>query len=53
MKKMHPEFPQQFESERLILRCYRPRDGKWYYAMSLRLNNGVYKNNIRPSEIFI
>jgi ribosomal-protein-serine acetyltransferase len=36
MKKMHPEFPQQFESERLILRCYRPGDGKWYYAMSLR-----------------
>jgi len=30
------EFPCQFESERLILRCYRPGDGKWYYAMSLR-----------------
>jgi RimJ/RimL family protein N-acetyltransferase len=29
-------FPQQFESDRLILRSYRPGDGTWYYAMSLR-----------------
>jgi ribosomal-protein-serine acetyltransferase len=33
---MNHEFPRQFESERLLLRCYRPGDGKWYYAMSLR-----------------
>ncbi len=33
---MHPEFPIQFESERLYLRCYRPGDGKWYYAMSVK-----------------
>jgi [ribosomal protein S5]-alanine N-acetyltransferase len=25
-----------FESERLHLRCYRPGDGGWYYAMALR-----------------
>lgn len=31
---MHPELPTHFESERLHLRCYRPGDGKWYYAMS-------------------
>ena len=30
------EFPSWFESERLIMRCYKPGDGKWYYAMSLR-----------------
>jgi aminoglycoside 6'-N-acetyltransferase len=29
-------FPQLFESDRLILRSYRPGDGAWYYAMSLR-----------------
>jgi len=36
MNKTLLEFPAQFESERLALRCYRPGDGKWYYAMSLR-----------------
>jgi RimJ/RimL family protein N-acetyltransferase len=36
MPNMHPEFPKQFESQRLILRCYRPGDGKWLYAMSLK-----------------
>jgi RimJ/RimL family protein N-acetyltransferase len=30
------EFPTPFESERLCLRSYRPGDGKWYYAMSLK-----------------
>jgi RimJ/RimL family protein N-acetyltransferase len=29
-------FPTHFESERLCMRSYRPGDGKWYYAMSLR-----------------
>jgi ribosomal-protein-serine acetyltransferase len=36
MNKMRTEFPMQFGSERLILRCYLPGDGKWYYTMSLR-----------------
>jgi RimJ/RimL family protein N-acetyltransferase len=36
MGNIRPEFPTQFESERLILRCYQPGDGKWYYAMSLK-----------------
>jgi len=36
MNKMLFEFPIQFESERLSLRSYRPGDGKWYYAMSLK-----------------
>jgi RimJ/RimL family protein N-acetyltransferase len=36
MNKMLFEFPTQFESERLSLRSYRPGDGKWYYAMSLK-----------------
>jgi len=36
MNKTSLEFPTQFESDRLTLRCYRPGDGKWYYAMSLR-----------------
>lgn len=30
------EFPTPFESERLLLRCYQPGDGMWYYAMSIR-----------------
>jgi aminoglycoside 6'-N-acetyltransferase len=30
------EFPTHFESARLILRCYQPGDGKWYYTMSLK-----------------
>lgn len=33
---MSLEFPTQYESQRLVLRSYRPGDGKWYYAMSLR-----------------
>jgi RimJ/RimL family protein N-acetyltransferase len=36
MNKMVLEFPTPFESERLSLRSYRPGDGKWYYAMSLK-----------------
>ncbi len=36
MDKLQPQFPTQFESERLLLRCYQPGDGKWYYAMSLK-----------------
>lgn len=36
MNQMSSEFPTQFESQRLTLRSYRPGDGKWYYAMSLR-----------------
>ena len=36
MDKMQIEFPTPFESERLTLRSYRPGDGKWYYAMSLK-----------------
>ena len=36
MNQMSLEFPTQFESQRLALRSYRPGDGKWYYAMSLR-----------------
>jgi RimJ/RimL family protein N-acetyltransferase len=34
MHKMLLDFPTQFESERLYLRCYQPGDGKWFYAMS-------------------
>ncbi len=30
------QFPTAFESMRLSLRSYRPGDGKWYYAMSLK-----------------
>jgi ribosomal-protein-serine acetyltransferase len=36
MNKMLFDFPSPFESERLSMRGYRPGDGKWYYAMSLR-----------------
>jgi len=36
MENSRPKFPTHFESERLILRCYQPGDGKWYYAMSLK-----------------
>ena len=32
-------FPMQIESERLLLRNYRPGDGSWYYAMSLKNRN--------------
>jgi RimJ/RimL family protein N-acetyltransferase len=37
------EFPTQFESARLSLRSYRPGDGKWYYAMSLRNREHLMK----------
>jgi RimJ/RimL family protein N-acetyltransferase len=36
MNKTLHKFPTEFESERLSLRSYRPGDGKWYYAMSLK-----------------
>jgi RimJ/RimL family protein N-acetyltransferase len=36
MNKMLFDFPSPFESARLSMRGYRPGDGKWYYAMSLR-----------------
>ncbi len=36
MNKMLREFPTPFETERLSLRSYRPGDGGWYYAMSLK-----------------
>jgi RimJ/RimL family protein N-acetyltransferase len=35
MSQLPATFPNQFESDRLILRSYRPGDGPWYYAMSL------------------
>jgi ribosomal-protein-alanine N-acetyltransferase len=36
MDKMNYEFPTPFESERLLLRSYRPGDGRWFYAMSVK-----------------
>ena len=36
MDNTHLVFPTPIESTRLILRCYQPGDGKWYYAMSLK-----------------
>jgi RimJ/RimL family protein N-acetyltransferase len=36
MNKTLHSFPTKFESEPLSLRSYRPGDGKWYYAMSLK-----------------
>jgi ribosomal-protein-serine acetyltransferase len=45
MENNRAEFPTPFESERLILRSYRPGDGKWYYAMRLR-----NKNHLRQFE---
>lgn len=36
MDRIDAKFPTQFESERLIMRCYHPGDGTWYYAMSMR-----------------
>lgn len=36
MKQIRYEFPTPFESTRLTLRSYRPGDGKWFYAMSVR-----------------
>ncbi len=36
MNKIPFQFPTPFESVRLCLRSYRPGDGKWYYAMSLK-----------------
>lgn len=34
MDKITAYFPKKFQSPRLLLRCYQPGDGKWYYAMS-------------------
>jgi ribosomal-protein-serine acetyltransferase len=36
MNKMLLEIPMCFETERLILRCYEPGDGAWYFSMSQR-----------------
>jgi RimJ/RimL family protein N-acetyltransferase len=36
MHKLLLDIPTQFETERLMLRCYAAGDGKWYYDMSLR-----------------
>jgi RimJ/RimL family protein N-acetyltransferase len=36
MNKMVLDIPTRIETERLYLRCYEPRDGPWYYAMSQR-----------------
>jgi len=36
MNKLRVDFPDCYESERLILRKYQPSDVKWYYAMSLK-----------------
>jgi RimJ/RimL family protein N-acetyltransferase len=36
MNNLSLDFPPRFESERLILRCYQPGDGRWYYAMSVK-----------------
>lgn len=36
MNKLRVNFPNCYESERLILRKYLPGDAKWYYAMSLK-----------------
>jgi len=43
MTHMPVEFPRQFESDRLTMRGYRPGDGKWYYAMSLRNRDHLSK----------
>jgi len=34
--KLMLEIPNSIETERLLLRCYKPGDGSWYYQMSLR-----------------
>jgi ribosomal-protein-alanine N-acetyltransferase len=34
MHRMMLEFPNQIETDRLVLRSYRAGDGPWYYAMS-------------------
>ncbi len=36
MENLQMDFPTPFESKRLILRSFRPGDGDWYYAVSLR-----------------
>ena len=30
------DIPERIETERLLLRCYRPGDGSWYYQMSAK-----------------
>jgi len=34
--KLLLDLPARIETERLVLRCYQPGDGQWYYAMSQR-----------------
>ena len=34
--KLLLDIPTRIETERLVLRCYQPGDGPWYYAMSQR-----------------
>jgi RimJ/RimL family protein N-acetyltransferase len=36
MHKMLLDLPTRLETARLLLRCYQPGDGPWYYAMGLR-----------------
>jgi ribosomal-protein-alanine N-acetyltransferase len=36
MHKLLMVLPTQFETERLMLRCYQPGDGAWYYQVSQR-----------------
>lgn len=36
MHKLLLEIPTQFETERLLVRCYQPGDGKMYYQIGLR-----------------
>jgi ribosomal-protein-alanine N-acetyltransferase len=36
VEKFLLEIPEQFESERLLLRSYRAGDGEWYYQMAVR-----------------
>lgn len=34
MKPLLPDLPDHFETERLLVRAYRPDDGPWYYTMA-------------------
>jgi len=36
MHKLLLEIPERIDAARLYLRCYKPGDGRWYYAMSRR-----------------
>jgi len=33
MHKMLLDFPTHYETKRLLVRCYEPGDGEWYYAV--------------------